>query len=211
MSAWGVGATSTLLLLLHGHEIARGTLAPLGGLGSAAPWIVVASIAAADLSMTVFCTARSLEMPRLAAPGRAWPRLAAPGLSATSRPPPHPHPTPTPTPTPTPPHARAHAHALSGGPAWGVITNACMGRHHSPPGARAQPRLSRQTLESPRRPAPRARASEMTYIYEMTYIHTTLRFDLTGMVDGLGANAYSVSRCLAMAATPPLAVPRARH
>ena len=51
----------------------------------------------------------------------------------------------------------------------------------------------------------------MTYIYEMTYIHTTLRFDLTGMVDGLGANAYSVSRCLAMAATPPLAVPRARH
>ena len=26
------------------------------------------------------------------------------------------------------------------------------------------------------------------------------------MVDGLGANAYSVSRCLAMAATPPLAV-----
>ena len=26
MSAWGVGATSVLLLLLHGREIARGTL-----------------------------------------------------------------------------------------------------------------------------------------------------------------------------------------
>lgn len=55
MSAWGVGATSGLLLLLHGREIVRGTLAPLGGFGAAAPWIVVASIAAADLSMTVFC------------------------------------------------------------------------------------------------------------------------------------------------------------
>ena len=31
-----------------------------------------------------------------------------------------------------------------------------------------------------------------------------LRLDRTGMADGLGANAYSVSRCLAMAATPPL-------
>ena len=60
MSAWGVGATSALLLLLHGREIARGTLAPLGGFGAAAPWIVVASIAAADLSMTVFCTAAGL-------------------------------------------------------------------------------------------------------------------------------------------------------
>jgi hypothetical protein len=126
MSAWGVGATSTLLLLLHGHEIARGTLAPLGGLGSAAPWIVVASIAAADLSMTVFCTARSLEMPRLAAPGRAWPRLAL-------APPRAPHPTPTPPPPPPPPHptrARTRTRFPAGlhgasslTPAWGVITH----------------------------------------------------------------------------------------
>ena len=55
MSAWGVAATSALLLLLHGREIALGELAPLGGFDAAAPWIVVASIAAADLSMTVFC------------------------------------------------------------------------------------------------------------------------------------------------------------
>lgn len=34
----------------------------------------------------------------------------------------------------------------------------------------------------------------------------TLRLNPTGMADGLGANAYSVSRCLAMAATPPLAI-----
>ena len=61
----------------------------------------------------------------------------------------------------------------------------------------AQPRLpeAAQKEVSPRRP-PRERSQD----------DDSLRLDPAGMVDGLGANAYSVSRCLAMAATPPLAV-----
>lgn len=58
-SAWGMLATFLALMLLHGRDIFSGVgVSPLAGFfvrPGAGPWGVAASIAAADLSMTVFC------------------------------------------------------------------------------------------------------------------------------------------------------------
>ena len=58
-SAWGLVATLVALALLHGRDIAAGVgTSPLSGFfvrPAAGPWGVAASIAAADLTMTVFC------------------------------------------------------------------------------------------------------------------------------------------------------------
>ena len=63
-SAWGLVAALASLFALHGRQLLAGTVAPLAGFGlgrssvsqqARGPLGVVLSIAAADLSMTVFC------------------------------------------------------------------------------------------------------------------------------------------------------------
>lgn len=61
ISAWGVAATAVLFCVLHGADIATGAVASLlAGFGQPGPWLVIISIAAADLTMVVFCMADGL-------------------------------------------------------------------------------------------------------------------------------------------------------
>ena len=60
ISAWGVAATAVLLCGLHGVDVATGATSLLAGFGQPGPWLVIVSIAAADLTMVVFCMADGL-------------------------------------------------------------------------------------------------------------------------------------------------------
>lgn len=60
ISAWGVAATAVLLCVLHGADLATGATSLLAGFDQLGPWVVIVSIAAADLTMVVFCMADGL-------------------------------------------------------------------------------------------------------------------------------------------------------
>jgi drug/metabolite transporter (DMT)-like permease len=83
MSAWGVAATAALLCVLHGPALLAGdaSASPLAGFGAVAPWVVVGSIAAADLSMTVFCMVDGLGANAYSV-SRCLAMVASPPLAA---------------------------------------------------------------------------------------------------------------------------------